>query len=852
MVSSFALSIKLALGTLALVANLPANASAEAASAPEGAEQRRQITIDELLKLKTFGEATFSPRGDMLVFVETPAEGGYPDFGLTVLEHWGRILVAHTQGQEPARELFEHEERAVYRPRGFSPDGRFLLVQRIKEGHASLGVYDRDNDVVRYFPQTPAIDLVHDVAPVWLSETQFVFVALPPGEEPYGVLSRRSTGERLYRAWNQTWEGKQASFAVNYSRAHGGGNTPMQGELVRADASTGEVERLADGLYESLRLSPSRRYLVALLQHQQAQPPADRLIVDWSYSRNELQIFDLQAGTRRRIEDIDVSYGSPQWSPAKDEIAFFGVRTGGSMSEGRFHRYDLRTGSIRVVEHTGLDLASEREVANDVRPFRVAWIGDDIAVVARPNADKDPTPRFTPKGGGYYNTTALDRRDWFLLSKASPPRNLTAKFHEIEPGVVSNDANGAYFMLDGNLWRVSSKDRLLNLTAGQDSPLAIYDAALTGGRKERPPHKSVLTLVGQSSEGVRKVVVVDLKSRLAPRLSTIGSVGSLMAISPATGAAAALQTDDRGRRVLMYSGSTQPRQLAVTNEFVGRLAKPVRRSISYTAADGRQLTSCALLPPNYVAGRRYPVVAHAYPGWPGPRPDTGCRQEINIQDHPAGQFNALIASAGYIAYDVANPYDLIRTDEAPLARIVEVVDRGLDALIEQGYGDPHRIAHFGISGSGYSGLWMAGKSDRFKAIVTISGLSNNLAHYFSTGIDQNFYSHLWPFNGDAVRYEYPPIEQFSVGATPWDDPMRFWRMSPIAYAKQINTPILLISGDMDNGFSGQFEQMFMALTRWRKEAQFVRYWGEGHGITSPANARDMWERTLRWFGEYLN
>mgnify|MGYP002814895953 CR=1 FL=1 len=31
----------------------------------------------------------------------------------------------------------------------------------------------------------------------------------------------------------------------------------------------------------------------------------------------------------------------------------------------------------------------------------------------------------------------------------------------------------------------------------------------------------------------------------------------------------------------------------------------------------------------------------------------------------------------------------------------------------------------------------------------------------------------------------------------------------------------------------------------------VRYWGEGHGIRSPANIRDMWRRMFEWYDRYL-
>ncbi len=45
--------------------------------------------------------------------------------------------------------------------------------------------------------------------------------------------------------------------------------------------------------------------------------------------------------------------------------------------------------------------------------------------------------------------------------------------------------------------------------------------------------------------------------------------------------------------------------------------------------------------------------------------------------------------------------------------------------------------------------------------------------------------------------------------------------------------------------------MFTALTRLNKDAVFLRYVGETHGIMSPANIRDMWQRIFNWYEKTL-
>ncbi len=65
----------------------------------------------------------------------------------------------------------------------------------------------------------------------------------------------------------------------------------------------------------------------------------------------------------------------------------------------------------------------------------------------------------------------------------------------------------------------------------------------------------------------------------------------------------------------------------------------------------------------------------------------------------------------------------------------------------------------------------------------------------------------------------------------------------------MQTPLLIIQGDRDYVPVQQGEEVFTALYRQGKRAEFVRYWGEGHVLESPANIRDMWQRILAWFEE---
>ena len=68
-------------------------------------------------------------------------------------------------------------------------------------------------------------------------------------------------------------------------------------------------------------------------------------------------------------------------------------------------------------------------------------------------------------------------------------------------------------------------------------------------------------------------------------------------------------------------------------------------------------------------------------------------------------------------------------------------------------------------------------------------------------------------------------------------------------APQITAPVMLIHSDMDSFSMSQFDEMYGALLRAGKDARYIRYWGEGHGPSSPANIRDMWSRMDAFLAE---
>ena len=66
-------------------------------------------------------------------------------------------------------------------------------------------------------------------------------------------------------------------------------------------------------------------------------------------------------------------------------------------------------------------------------------------------------------------------------------------------------------------------------------------------------------------------------------------------------------------------------------------------------------------------------------------------------------------------------------------------------------------------------------------------------------------------------------------------------------------PTLIIGGEKDwNVPIINSEQLYIALKKLGVETQLVVYPDEYHGSFAPSHAKDLFQRHIDWFGEYLS
>lgn len=826
---------------IALTAVLAAVCDARAA--PSSPRAKRPFTVDAFLQQRSWGPALIDPTGRWLVFGQTPSYDQMPDYGIEASspgrQSFGEIRVTDLAASDAPRLLFEPEPQTVYRIQSFSPDGRCLALYAASPGTMNLALFELPTGQLRTLKETPEFNS-YETTLVWASQNEILYTALTDGQQAQDA-ARPYIGHWLYQAWNRSWQGQEPSVTETTSRANGRLSEVRSGRLVRASCRTGAAESIAQGYFTDLAASPDGRFVAGLRQQKILQPPAEGVVTD-DWTLRQLIVVDLGTGTSRAVgPELYVSAGSLAWSPMTGELGFFAWKTETRSEQGKFYSHDPRSEKLRAWPTDGLDVALGFSYTRPGRrPDRVAWLGRRMAIFARraPENEGGSSSEHRALAGSEEVIKREGKGDWFLLSPEGRRSNLTSEFAAVSPIPVSVTSKALYLLADGNIVRVSPDGRTVPVPIGIDglvranNPLQPQGIALAAHAQGRSSY--VFPDFAGSAERSATIVAPSEHARLMD-----GSARARLALFR--------EDTDEGSRLLLQRAQGVPLEVGRVNGYLAEFAKPEFRTVSYRVRNDRELHSGMFLPYGYEAGKRYPLVVVVYPGTQSDAPPVS-----RIGDSFGFYAPQLIAANGYIVFFASTPGDLERTDQGPIAGMTDLVLAGVDALVTQGYADPDRIVLFGLSQGGLPALWLPTQTDRFKASVSINGWADMQTHYLDAG---NFHM-LYP---DTIRpkgmgyYDSLSSSAYGIGRTPWQDADAYVRNSPVWQAHRINTPILLIHSDMDFGLEvGQYERMFNALYRLRKEARFVRYWGEGHGPSSPANIRDLYRRMFAWFDEWAD
>ena len=110
-------------------------------------------------------------------------------------------------------------------------------------------------------------------------------------------------------------------------------------------------------------------------------------------------------------------------------------------------------------------------------------------------------------------------------------------------------------------------------------------------------------------------------------------------------------------------------------------------------------------------------------------------------------------------------------------------------------------------------------------------------------------NHFSVFGQADLTYD---VEYFYVGGTPYEDPGRYLRMSPIGHVMKAKTPTILLHGmeDVRCPFP-QSVEFYKGLKAAGVETKLVGYPREPHVFREPQHMLDKMEREYAWFEEHV-
>lgn len=723
----------------------------------------------------------------------------------------------------------------------WSPGGRYLALLSQKDGTSSIWIWDRDRNSLRKASDRPisSTDTYR-----WLDGQNLIYVSRPPAsirrlEEPNSM-----TPYTAYRGWEDARRGLVPTASVlDAGGTASADRVPERhrgGSLLRFNALASQsTVLLGAGVGDDWSVSPCGCAVANIRRTGSAEfDPKVRVsngrAMEGTFT---VDIWTANKGLLALPPKVDgrAIATSVRWSRDGRDLGFAAQNEEGRL---QFILVDVDDGRIDSAGIDGLDPTPPPE-----KYVQYGLLGRRT-IYFRASSNLQPG-------------TAIEnrRRDWWLRSENGDVRNLTADLATVPESILADPGSMSFYGLSsGDIWRFDGLRRSVNLTGSTGQIARIVWPATDPGTKDfafsfvDSKSQRIVIKRAEQTTGCQKCAArpkyftLALQAGRAVALSNLGSSADLSDYDPDNDRVYFRRGDQ-----IIRVGADKSRAVIfqLSNDYsTETFLEPHFRRIDYKSEAGEPLTGWLMLPPDYDSARSYPMVTWVYQGTTfGTSPPTQLFQGLGIYDM------RLAAAHGYVVLLPSMPRPPRGVTWDPMLTLSSGVLPAVDKAIELGVADPNRLLLAGHSFGGFSTYGLLTMTGRFKAAIAAAGPSD-FTSLFGT------LSGLTRYNPDAqddlFQIGLTESGQASLGGPPWEATSRYFRNSPVNFVDRISTPLMIVQGDLDYVPLQQGEQMFRSLARLGRRVEFVRYWGEGHVPTSPANVRDFWSRFFSWFDEFAD
>ncbi len=321
----------------------------------------------------------------------------------------------------------------------------------------------------------------------------------------------------------------------------------------------------------------------------------------------------------------------------------------------------------------------------------------------------------------------------------------------------------------------------------------------------------------------------------------------VLAVAPASGGYTALEIPSKSpslKLIAAYGSSVSPQEI-VRIDLKGRSHVNLTQvdtaaaaaidwqppeHFYFTSAKGRRIHNMLVRPPAFDPSKKYPLLVLIHGG-----PASSNADQIGLRWN-----YHLLAAPGYVVlmtdYTGSTSFgekfaQAIKLD--PLKTPGEEIDQAVDeALKRYAFIDGSRMCAAGASYGGHLANWIEATSTRYKCIVSHAGEVDLATQW-----------------GES---DFVYGRELASGGPPWGGNPVWREQSPITYAANWKTPMLLSIGERDYRVPlGNTLENWTTLQRMHVPSRLLVWPDAWHWILKPEDSRHFYEEVHRWLAHYL-